>query len=92
MTLIIPYSQFDAPKYARFNLERVFQCSDIMTLDADIEAVRRGLEEEIRFQNKRVKLEEAKVIFFGPVVTGDATAVTDHFDVFQYYRLVQETV
>lgn len=86
---IIPQSQFNASEHAQFDLSRVFQCSDIQSLESDVEAVRRGLEEELCWRNKQDK--KTCTIAFGPVVVGEATAVTDHIDVFQYYRLVSET-
>jgi hypothetical protein len=85
----IPQSQFDAGKFAEFNLSRVFQCADIQQIEAELQAVRRGIEEETLFRNKQGKPDEAKSIVFGPVVVGEATSVTDHVDVFQYYRLVR---
>lgn len=84
----IPQSQFDPSKFPEFALNRVFQCANIVDLEKDIEATKRGLIEETAWRNKQGKPEDAKDITFGPVAVGEQTAVTDHVDVFQYYSLV----
>lgn len=82
----IPLSQFDPRQHAEFDLQRLFQCSDIKSLESDVEALRKGLEAEALWHHQQ----DGKThhITFGPVVVGEATAVTDHIDVYQYYRLV----
>ena len=82
----IPLSQFDPRQYAEFDLQRLFQCADIQSLETDVKVVRKGLEAEAIWRHQQ----DGKTyhLIFGPVVVGEATAVTDHIDVYQYYRLV----
>lgn len=81
----IPQSQFDASKFPEFTLNRVFQCANIVDMERDVATTRRGLEEEAIWRNKQDG--RTRTITFGPVVVGEQTAVTDHIDVYQYYRL-----
>lgn len=91
--LSIPLSQFNQRAFADYDLSFTFQCGDLGQLERYLETGRNDVLRQCRESAKLAPPGDdgmPKGPVWGPVVIGEATAVTSHVDVTQYYRLVPQ--
>lgn len=93
LPLVIPLSQFQPRQFPDCDLEFTFQCGDLTQLDRYLETGRNDVLRQCRQNATLAKPGDdgmPKAPVWGPVVIGETTAVTDHVDVSQKYRLVPQ--
>jgi hypothetical protein len=91
--LIIPLSQFNRALFREFGEELSFQCGDIQRLETYLQTARDGVVQQCNDKGKLSGPDDDGIPrrpVWGPVTIGEATAVTDHVDVNQFYRLVPQ--
>lgn len=91
--LSIPLSQFNQRAFADYDLSFTFQCGDLGQLERYLETGRNDVLRQCRENAKLAPPGDdgmPKGPVWGPVIIGEATAVTSHVDVTQYYRLVPQ--
>lgn len=91
--LIFPASQFDPLTFRQYDKSFTFQCADLDRLNTYIEAGRRDVVTSCKDAAKLARPDDdgiPKAPAWGPVVIGEQTAVTEHVDVTQHYRLIPD--